>query len=247
MADQPQEDKPEPVAPADPQEAPGRPVAQPAAEPAPEPAEQPAPVPEPRVVVGGTARPAPQAVVTGPEPEPEVDPHADPNIDADGRIRWARPSKSQRKRDATKVTEFGERLVELRPAELAKIPMDDEMRQEVERCRGLKKNARLRQLRLIAKMLRERDLTDLQGAVDGVDGKHRLAVQIEKAAEAWRARLIEHGDGALKELLTQQPGADRQQLRQLMRGACGPAESGRTTRARRELLRALRELPLLGE
>lgn len=158
---------------------------------------------------------------------------------------WARPSRSQLKREAHAVTAFGERLVELRPAELQSLPLDDELREEIETCRGLTKNARLRQLRLIARLLRARDLRAMQEALDGIDGRHRATVQAEKAAEAWRTRLLEAGDAALGELLADHPDADRQLLRQLMRAAGGPAESARTKRARRELLRAVRALPLL--
>jgi len=60
--------------------------------------------------------------------------------------------------------------------------------------------------------------------------------------EAWRDRLLAEGDAALPELLAEFPGADRQQLRQLIRNAHRERAAQKPPRAARLLFRYLREL-----
>jgi ribosome-associated protein len=64
-------------------------------------------------------------------------------------------------------------------------------------------------------------------------------------AEHWRERLLAGGDDALGELLAEHPGADRQQLRQLVRNALDERAKNKPPRAFRELYRAV--LALLGD
>jgi ribosome-associated protein len=61
-------------------------------------------------------------------------------------------------------------------------------------------------------------------------------------AEALRERLLDGGDAALGELLGEYPGADRQQLRRLVRNALDERAKDKPPRAFRELYRALHAL-----
>lgn len=164
----------------------------------------------------------------------------------DDRQPWAGPSRSQRKRDAEAVRKLGERLTHLPDAELTALPLDDEVREAIAECQRLKKGARLRQLRVLASLLRASDLDALKQAMGEVEGVHAARVAIDQQAEAWRTRLLEEGDAALAELLDQHPGADGQRIRQLARAARRESEkapdAAAAKRTRRELLRALRQL-----
>jgi hypothetical protein len=66
---------------------------------------------------------------------------------------WAGPSRSQKKRDVRAVADIGRLLTKLSPSQLAKVPVDDELREAIVWCQALKKNAYARQLRYIAKRL----------------------------------------------------------------------------------------------
>ncbi|MDA8163674.1 MAG: DUF615 domain-containing protein [Desulfobacteraceae bacterium] len=66
-------------------------------------------------------------------------------------------SKSERKRQAGQIEELAMELVELAPAELAALPADHELKQEIRDAGGLKAGARKRQIKHIAKELRRVD------------------------------------------------------------------------------------------
>lgn len=155
----------------------------------------------------------------------------------------ARPkSRSQKKRDAQAVGRLGQRLLGLKAHELESLPLDEALRAEILDGQRLTKNARSRQLRLIAKMLRERETDDIEAALRGADAVSGAQVAAEQASERWRARLLEEGDAALTDLLREHPTADAGLLRALMRQSAKLPEGARRVRVRRELLRAIRAL-----
>lgn len=151
-------------------------------------------------------------------------------------------SKSQRKRDALALQALADELVRLSPAELEGVPLTDALREGVAAARNLERGAYRRQVRYLGRLLRDVDATPIRIAVDA----RRRASSEDKARlrrlERWRERLLEEGDPAVSELLAEHPGADAQQLRQLLRNARRERESGRPPRSYRQLFRFLREL-----
>jgi ribosomal 50S subunit-associated protein YjgA (DUF615 family) len=79
-----------------------------------------------------------------------------------------RPSRSQLRRIALAATRLGADLVKFSPGELQRLDLDPDLRQAVEACRGFKKKARARQLKLIGGMLRERDVESIRAAIQGI-------------------------------------------------------------------------------
>ena len=98
-----------------------------------------------------------------------------------------------------------ETLAALSEAELARVPLDDDLREEVRRTRAVTSHiARKRQNQFLAKQLRKLD----EEAIEAI--RYALSVDREKAhretaamhrIEIWRGRLLEEGDEALAELL----------------------------------------------
>lgn len=155
----------------------------------------------------------------------------------------ARPSKSQRKREALALQALGERLVELRPAERARIPLPEPLEQAVVEARRIRqRGGRRRQLQFIGRLMREIDAAPIVAALEELDARGRAAAAEHQRAEQWRSRLLEEGDTALAALLDEHPQADRQHLRQLMRQAQQEHAVGKPPRAERQLFRALRAL-----
>ncbi len=72
----------------------------------------------------------------------------------DDRPEFSGPSRSQKKRDAKSIFELGASLVTLKPAELKRLALDEELLEAVLLCAEMKRTARARQLRRIAKLLR---------------------------------------------------------------------------------------------
>ncbi len=155
------------------------------------------------------------------------------------------PSRSQERREALAVLDLAHRLVELSEAQLAHVPLDDDLHAEVLRTRRVTQQiARKRQIQFLAKQLRRNAdaLPAIRAALDhDRDLARREAAGLHRI-EAWRERLIADGDTALGDLLAEHPTADRQRLRQLARQARVERLENRPPHALRELFRALREI-----
>ena len=72
--------------------------------------------------------------------------------------------------------------------------------------------------------------------------KSAHAVREHHIAERWRDKLIAEGSNALTELLNEQPQADRQQLRQLLRNAQKEVEAAKPPKSSRLLYHYLKDL-----
>ena len=151
-------------------------------------------------------------------------------------------SKSQRKRDALALQALADELVRLSPAQLDSVPLGDDLRAAVARARALSRGAYRRQVRYLARLLRDTDAAPIRSAVDAHHGTSHADKARLKRLERWRERLMEEGDAAVAELLDEYPDADPQQLRQCLRNAHRERQAGRSPRSYRQLFRFLREL-----
>ena len=159
-------------------------------------------------------------------------------------------SRSQNRREALEVLALGETLVELTPAQLARLPIPEGLLEHIEYSKRITSHgARKRQLAFLAKQMRREDDETLEAIRDALD-EDGVAARRETAAlhrvEAWRERLLADGDTALAEQLEEHPAADRQHLRQLVRNAHEEKLRNKPPRAFRELFRELRTLLLGG-
>jgi len=155
------------------------------------------------------------------------------------------PSRSQLRRDALDVLKLAETLAALSEPQLARVPLADELREEVQRTRAITSHiARKRQTQFLAKQMRKLDDESIE-AIRYALGTDREKAHRETAAmhrmETWRARLLDGGDEALGEFIAEHPSADRQRLRQLVRNALAERKADKPPHAYRELFRALRE------
>jgi len=158
---------------------------------------------------------------------------------------WDGPSRSQRRREALEVLELAQRLMETGEAQLAKLPLDEDLRALVRDSQRITQQiARKRQTQFLAKNLRREDdaaLEALRSALDHAKAEGRRGTAALHRVESWRERLIADGDTALAEFLAAHPQADRQHLRQLARNAHAERLHNKPPHAQRELFRALRE------
>ncbi|MBZ0223313.1 MAG: DUF615 domain-containing protein [Dokdonella sp.] len=157
------------------------------------------------------------------------------------------PSRSQLRRDALDVLHMAEALARMSPAQLARVPLNDDIRAEVERTRAVSSHiARKRQNQFLAKQMRKLGEEEL-AAIRVVLADDRTQAMRDAAAlhqvEQWRERLLDGGDEALGAFIATHPDVDRQQLRQLIRNACAERKAGKPPHAFRELFRFLRENP----
>jgi len=156
------------------------------------------------------------------------------------------PSRSQLRREALDVLALAEKLATLSDAQLERLPIPDGLLPHIVETRRMTSyGARKRQTAFLAKQMRREDDEALDAVRDALDAggeaAKREAARMHRA-EHWRERLLSGGDEALGELLGEHPGADRQQLRQLVRNALDERAKNRPPRAFRELYRALHAL-----
>ena len=151
-------------------------------------------------------------------------------------------SKSQRKRDAHELLGLGKKLISMPDSRLKRMPLDDDLREEVEFARSIRSNgARKRQMMTVGKMLRLRDNLELIEAVDDVASKNRKENARFHHIESVRDRLIEGDNEVLSSLIEQYPAINAQTLRQLIRNAGKEAKLGKSPSASRKLFKLLRE------
>jgi ribosome-associated protein len=154
-------------------------------------------------------------------------------------------SKSQRKRDAQAIKALAGRLIELGPARLAEVPMDESLRREILAARSIRSNvARKRQMQFVAKLLRRDDTAAIEEALAGFDREASQLTARQHRIEAWRDRLIEQGDPAVGALLERRRDTDAQAIRQLLRNARRETDRGKPPAAARSLFRLLRDMDL---
>ncbi|MGE8213015.1 ribosome biogenesis factor YjgA [Stenotrophomonas sp.] len=158
-------------------------------------------------------------------------------------------SRSQNRRDALEVLALGEKLVELTPAQLARLPIPEGLLEHIEYTKRITSHgARKRQLAFLAKQMRREEDETLEAIRDALDANSetsRREVAIMHRMERWRERLLAEGDVALGELLDEYPQADRQALRTLVRNALAEKAKNKPPRAFREIYQVLRELMLV--
>ncbi|RXR08414.1 ribosome biogenesis factor YjgA [Pseudoxanthomonas composti] len=155
------------------------------------------------------------------------------------------PSRTQQRKDALEVRELAEQLVALTPAQLAQLPLSEELAEHVRDTKKVTSHiAHKRQLQFLAKQMRKEDDATLEAIRDAMSlggESARRDTALMHQAETWRERLLEEPD-ALTELLDLHPQADRQQLRQLIRNVADERRKNKPPASYRALYRAVRQL-----
>lgn len=155
-------------------------------------------------------------------------------------------SKTQLKQEMHELQQVGERLLNLRDDQLARIPLTDELEAAVQESRRIPKNeARRRHLQYMGKLMRKADAEIISHALDLLDPSSD-AFQAQLAiVEHWRVQLLTSDNAILAQFLDDHPGADRQHLRQLIRNV--PVKDGKADlshNAAKKLFKYLKELLL---
>ena len=79
------------------------------------------------------------------------------------------PSKSARKREALALQKLGERLVKMRPEDMATLPLTEPLVEAITEARRLTSRGALgRQHQYIGKLMRDVDMEALEAALEGL-------------------------------------------------------------------------------
>ncbi len=151
-------------------------------------------------------------------------------------------SKSQRKRDAKKILDLADTLVNMSKHQLKKLPLEEQVLSSITETKAIRSNsARKRQLLFLAKQLRDIDLSSLINTLDAESNLNREQHGRFHCIEHWRDHLIEQGDTALNELMKTHQ-CDRQQMRQLIRNAKKELQLSKPPASARLIFRNLKEM-----
>lgn len=154
-------------------------------------------------------------------------------------------SKSQRKRDAHELKVLALKLIGLRASQLAKVPLDEQIREAVDEARQIRSNvARKRQMQYLAKLLRRIDASEIFAALESFNSNSRQDTARQHRSETWRDFLVGSGDVALEQLIDQRQDIDVQAIRQLVRNAQRELKTEKPPASSRALFRLLRDLDM---
>lgn len=165
--------------------------------------------------------------------------------DEDDNIEYELVSKTQMKKEMHRVQALGEKLLTLRPDQLATIPMTERLANAVAESRRITKNeARRRHLQFIGKLMRDNDVDAIQSALERLDPGSELFQREMRQAEQWRERLIRQPEAEV-EWFEQHPDTEPQPFRALLRAARkeqpdDPDEPIRTGKNSKKLLNWIR-------
>lgn len=154
-----------------------------------------------------------------------------------------RPNKTQLKRDIAVIHKLAEEIVNLPAAQLSELTLPLDIYEAAKAAAGMpQRGARKRQLKFLTGLLRNIDIEEIQEKLATIKNQSALAAKEHHLLERWRNRLLDEGDQALSSLLREQPNADRQQLRQLLRNAKKETESGKPPKSSRLVYQYLKKL-----
>ncbi|MCB1772373.1 MAG: DUF615 domain-containing protein [Gammaproteobacteria bacterium] len=162
--------------------------------------------------------------------------------EADESTARQRPNKSALKRELAAVQELANRMTELSDGELQRLGIGEKVRALLAQVRTMRPSgARNREIKHCTRLLLQEDLEPVRIWLDDRQSRQLRQNQHFHRLEQWRDRLVGEGDEALAQLLAEQPGLDRQRLRQLVRDAQREQRQGSATGAGKKLFRHLRE------
>jgi ribosome-associated protein len=151
-------------------------------------------------------------------------------------------SKTQRKEQMHALQDLGARLVALDEQRLAALDLPEDLLIAVREAKRLRAHeARRRQMQYIGKVMRRLELGYLEERLASLGAEAGREVAAFHRVERWRERLI-GDDAALDALLKEQPQADGQRVRALVRNARKEQAQGAAPKSSRALFRLLRDL-----
>ena len=152
-------------------------------------------------------------------------------------------SKSQRKRDCDNLQQISDRLLKLKPEELARIDLPDELVDALQEARRIHSNSALkRQRQYLGKIMRTCDSAQIAEQLNAVIHRNDTNTAQFKRIEKWRDRLLENDNAVMGEIIQQIPQLDRQHIHNLVRQAAKEAAAEKPPAASRKLFRHLREM-----
>ena len=152
------------------------------------------------------------------------------------------PSKTKIKQQMHDLQDIGEQLVALSNDQLKELTLPERLYDAVREMKRINKfGAQRRQMQFIGRLMRDVETAPIVEKLAVWGGKSHQHIAWLHQIERWRDRLLED-EAALTELLAENPGADAQRLRTLIRNALKEKELAKPPKSYREIIQVLREI-----
>lgn len=152
------------------------------------------------------------------------------------------PSKSQRKRECDRLQKTGERLLALKPDELALFDLPADLAEALQQAQRIKSRGALkRQHQYLGKLMRAIDSETIEKQLDAVVHRNDVNTARFRKIEKWRDRLLEHDSAVLGDIIAAHADIDRQHIHNLVRQADRESKQNKPPSAARKLFRYLRD------
>jgi ribosome-associated protein len=152
-------------------------------------------------------------------------------------------SKSQRKRDMTRLQELGAALVKLAPEQLARIDMPESLREAVLACRRFTKHEAVRrQMQYIGRIMRDLDAGPIAQQLERMHAPSRMQTALFHRAEQWRDEILADPAAGVTRFVMEFPEADPQRLRSLAGSAQAERAAERAPKHYRELFHLINQI-----
>ena len=154
-------------------------------------------------------------------------------------------SKTSIKKDTLEITDFGRALVSLSSQQLDKLPLPENIRDNIDLAKNMQKIALKRQTQFIGKLLRKIDnIEEVQKAYDVIMNKDKQINSLFSRLENIRDNLVDTNktNDALEKLIEDKPELDVQKMRQLIRNHHKEVEKNKPKKSYRELFKLLKDL-----
>lgn len=156
---------------------------------------------------------------------------------------YERPNKSKLKREAQASLKLAKDLVELNASVWKSLSLPDELIEELHHLKDMPQfGAKKRQLKLVAKLLRQVDVSGAERAVADAVKQHADVNAAFHKVEYWRDRLLSGQRDDLTEFLKLYPDANAQQMNQLLRNAKQEILTAKSAKSSKLLFKLLREI-----
>lgn len=151
-------------------------------------------------------------------------------------------SKTELKREAKNVHEFGNILASLTELQIAQIDLPENILDAIKDLKNIKKgSAKKRQSLYLAKLLREIDLSKAQDFVNQIKFESQTEIRRIHEAEYWRDKLISDVSN-LTNIIEKAQNVDIQRLRSLVINSQKEIKKQKSKKNQKELFIYLKEI-----
>ena len=129
-------------------------------------------------------------------------------------------SKTERKRESDRLQQVGEQLMNMKPADLNRLPLSDRLRRAIDASKQISAHeARRRHAQFVGRVMREDSGDQVELAMEELNNPYRLRWLMDWQEKLYALDNIKQSEALVQEMIARYEHGDRQHLRNLTRNA----------------------------